>query len=430
MDKGRAVPRGAALFASLNDRYDMFTLPIRAVVFLSGLVVAHSSAAAQGDEELFSKEGYYFCGSMFDKITNIARGSVDSVYKSDKSWLVSITRGDKSVVEKNHPYEKRELYKYKYCVVFDNLADAEKLHSKEAARAKKFESTQDLSNLVQASNRHTIRAPWQNSLQGRPGYQSADISLAYQFLSCSDEIVMAYAIDPKSVEVGPMYWPAKSGRSVPTDGAKVPEPSAVILSGFVKVRTDRLHLNPGSTPWSKKVYDEFAGPSLGFGCLTGQTQSLGKTADLVGPKAKPEQIKEFLDALVLTDARVGDGPLQNAALDSSVRDPEADRLAREKAEAERIAAEKAAAKELKRRWAEHEERSKAIFAKAAAERKAYEDKVAAKKAADEKYARDLAKFQAETKRVEAANAEYERKMKEYREAIANGAVPAQPNSPR
>ncbi len=284
------------------------------------------------------------------------------------------------------------------------------------------------------AKRHSVRARWPNKGGNkRGGYTDASIGVDYQFIVCADEIVMAYAIDPKSVEVGPNY--ARSDfETVSTAGVNIPQPSAITLRGTISFDLASDPSNEAGRRFrSQKFYDEFAGDALGFGCFTGQTRSIGKVADLIGPKPAKGEVEAFLEGLEFINLVAGDGPLANAALDSSVSASDADRIARERAEAERLAKERAEAEDLARRWEETERKRAELEARDAAARKAradelakYEREVAAKKAADEKYARDLAAFEAETKRVEAKRAEYERQMEAYRRAIANGAKPAKP----
>ena len=281
--------------------------------------------------------------------------------------------------------------------------------------------------------RHTTRARWPKA-GNNGGYEAASIGVSYQFLSCAGDIVMAYAIDPKSVQVGPNYS-RRDFKTVSTAGAAVPEPSAITLRGTIRFDLSKDPNNAAGRRFnSQKFYDEFAGDALGFGCFTGQTRSIGKIADLVGPKPAKGEVLAFLAGLRFSNLTADNGPLQNAALDSGAREDVAKNLAREKAEAERVAKELAEAENLKRQQAETERARAALAARSEAIRKAraeelakYERELAASRAAEQKYARDLKAFEAESRRVAAARAEYERKMEEYRRAIASTQKAAKPD---
>ncbi|MBO9511679.1 cell envelope integrity protein TolA [Erythrobacter sp. A6_0] len=410
-------------------------------VTLSAFCSFSTSAQNADSSKQYDKDtnGFYFCydysgqGANFTKtVSNVAQGSVQSIFDADISESVhGYDPAGKEIAELDD-YKRNDGRQFADCTVAFDDAQIQRMWD----RAQDWDGprrTANVSNLTpSAPKRRSAIARWP-SAGSKGGYTQASIGVDYRFIACSGEIVMAYAIDPKSVKVGPSYTKSDFA-TVSTAGKPVPSPSAITLRGTIRfdLASDPSNV-VGRRFASQKFYDEFAGDSLGDGCFTGQTRSIGRIADLVGPRPAKGEVEAFLAGLEFINLTAGDGPLMNAALDSSVRDPDANRLAKERAEAQRLAAEKAEAEDLARRWAETERKRAEIEARAAAERKAHADAVAkyerdlaAKKAADEKYARDVAAFEAETRRVKASRAEYERKMKEYREAIANGAKPAKP----
>ena len=122
------------------------------------------------------------------------------------------------------------------------------------------------------------------------GYNSASIWVDYRFIHCMGEIHFAYSLDPKSLTYSTQYSMPRSrgyGLTVVPDSPPTP-PSTIKLRASIYQR-----------PMSHVavVEDPIAGQSLGMGCFTGQTRKIGTVASMIGPNAKPEQIKEFLNTL-------------------------------------------------------------------------------------------------------------------------------------
>jgi membrane protein involved in colicin uptake len=162
------------------------------------------------------------------------------------------------------------------------------------------------------------------------------------------------------------------------------------------------------------INDRYAGEALGFGCFTGQTQKVGLVKDLIGPKAKQEEIDAYLQRLELTNAAVHPWePLRSLALESAARQ-------QEDAEAKRVKAEADA------RFARLKAEAEATVAQRKAAQEEYDRKVAEVKAAAEKFARDKAAHEAEVAKAAAAQAEYQRQMEEHRRLLASGKF-ARPN---
>ncbi len=155
---------------------------------------------------------------------------------------------------------------------------------------------------------------YQEGAQAGHGYDSASIRLNYRFLLCADEIQVAYGIDRKSLQHSERYVVRPKGMgnmeyAVPRAEPQAPTSVPLNLRVTKKLET--------AITTVARLRDQVAGESLGMGCFTGQTQKLGLVGAMVGPKATREQIKAFLDSLVLASAASTvtadiDFPLTNA----------------------------------------------------------------------------------------------------------------------
>ena len=262
-----------------------------------------------------------------------------------------------------------------------------------------------------------------------PGYDFATIEVKYRFIACSGEVHAAYSLDPESVRVGDRYM-TKDGE-IPVDGASTPRPPSIELKATVVPDLSSSSLMEIDVRHRYgQISDPYAGPSLGFGCFTGQSQKVGMVADIVKGKHEPDRLNAILhESLALEPAIKGmaftDRPLRNASLEGRAKQAvaEAEAKAAAQAEAERLAAEKA----LADRWAKSKAESDAFAARVEAERKAhadavakYERETAAVKAAEAKFARDKAAHDAAVAKAAAEKAEYDRQMAEYRRKHGGG----------
>lgn len=267
----------------------------------------------------------------------------------------------------------------------------------------------------------TLTLLYQTGTPQTPGYGFASIQVKYRFIACDGEVHAAYSLDPDSVQTGDTYMSAEG--AVPVGDVAAPKPASIGFSATAKPDlTSSSLMNLNIRQQYGSFSDGYAGPALGYGCFTGQTQSVGKVADIVQGKHEPAELNAILqDSLVLVHAISGmnalDHPLRNSRLDGAAR------AAIAKAEEDRLAAEQAAAAEEKRKWEEVNARFEAQQAAAEAARearRAEEDKyrrdLAAKEAADAKYAREVAAHEAALTKAAEERAEYERKMAEYRAA--------------
>jgi hypothetical protein len=137
-------------------------------------------------------------------------------------------------------------------------------------------------------------------LHARRGYRRASIKLNYRFLLCANEIQMAYGLNRKSLEHSTEYVDKFNGINpnmiVPGSEPPVPMTIPITLKIIRKV--------PG-TPLVTTVRDGTAGESLGMGCFTGQTATIGLVAKLIGPQATRPMIKVYLDTLDATELSTG-----------------------------------------------------------------------------------------------------------------------------
>jgi hypothetical protein len=256
-------------------------------------------------------------------------------------------------------------------------------------------------------NLRTITFRFAKGNANEPGYDFASVDVRYRFIACMGEVHVAYALDPKSVRTSDMYH-SRNGL-VPVGEAKPPEPTTIEMVAYV-------YPNPGSRQLGPVVYkdlygkvaDKFTAPALGYGCFTGQTQKIGKVAEIVQGKPEPAKLDAILnDALVLGAVIKGfpslKTPLRNAALDSAKTSTQ---MVDEKRAADEAAGTKAANQAVKDRVAGQ-------LARAAAEKKAYEGQVADYRRAQAEHAAQLAK-------ANAAQAEYERQRAAYEAELKSG----------
>jgi hypothetical protein len=134
--------------------------------------------------------------------------------------------------------------------------------------------------------------------QAGHGYDSASIKLNYRFLLCADEIQVAYGIDRRSLSHSERYVvrPSDGGNfAYATPAAEPQAPSAVKLNLRITRRDQSAIATIGH------LRDAAAGETLGMGCVTAQTATVGTAKVLVGPQPTRAQIKTFLDTLILAN---------------------------------------------------------------------------------------------------------------------------------
>lgn len=123
------------------------------------------------------------------------------------------------------------------------------------------------------------------------GYRSASINLRYRFLVCAGEVQIAYGLDRKSLSHSKDYAIyLKNGQ------AQIIEPKTEPLAPTTVPIELSITVGPAATSIAT-IKDGIAGESLGSGCFTGQTKTIGTLAKLIGPKATPAQAKAYIDKL-------------------------------------------------------------------------------------------------------------------------------------
>lgn len=142
------------------------------------------------------------------------------------------------------------------------------------------------------------------------GYRDAEIKLNYRFISCMGELHVAYSLDSGSVTASKVYY--RNRKAIDASSAPLPVPPSI---GFnAKVREGGpLGQARGEIA---AVGDAFAGPALGYGCFTGQSQKVGQINKWLGARPAEDKIQTFLNNLYLDDAFVVPvEPLRNFALE-------------------------------------------------------------------------------------------------------------------
>ena len=237
---------------------------------------------------------------------------------------------------------------------------------------------------------------------GERGYDQASVELKYKFIACFGEIHLAYSLVSDSVKVGANYAVGRRsddlsvGRSmlVPSSDAALPQPPSIGFRGKVSRNFQTIAFTG----------DAFAGPALGFGCFSGQLQKIGTVEQLVGPKASPAAVKEYLDSLALIETVVAPyEPLRNATL--------------EQGDAERA---KARIKEALQANQANFDRLKAeteasIEARRAAQRQ-YEAGVRQAEEARQKFEQDQAAYEKELARAREAEAAHRKQLEAWKNA--------------
>src|SRR5690606_2212713 len=173
------------------------------------------------------------------------------------------------------------------------------------------------------------------------GYESASVDVRYNLMSCAGDITIAVERVKASVRVSPAYW---------YQGTRVPASEQSPTSPLVRFYGDLFY--------GSKVIGQFrmqAGDALGFDCFSGDTQTITKLSNHVGPKATKAERDRFIESLTIRVNRI-DQPLENGAIGRAVE------AERRKAKAAAEAAERE-----KKKAAEAAERKKKEEA-AAAER--------------------------------------------------------------
>jgi hypothetical protein len=255
----------------------------------------------------------------------------------------------------------------------------------------------------------TVAVRYAEAMQHQTGYAAAYINLKYGFIACMGEIHVAYSLDPNSVDAHNTYYANRS--SVDASGTPVPKPPSI---GFRAEVIEQGEHKIGASSIAD-VSDNFAGPALGYGCFTGQSKKVGDVAKLVGAKATPQQIQNYLDRLYLDRAAVHPfEPLTNAALEGDG----AERARRQAALSEAERQER-----MRQQTAEALKANEANWAKAKAETDA---KIAARKALEDQLARLAAEAKIkhqqnlEIERQDAENrARYEREMADWKAKYGN-----------
>ena|GEM_PF-2459416 len=207
---------------------------------------------------------------------------------------------------------------------------------------------------AQSSSQLTVTVPYASDSTA-DGYVNAAVNVTYAFIACQGEMHIAYHLNADSATIGPLY---RMGGTTYPSKAEPPRPTSIRFAGTV-------YRGPAAVG---SFQDVQAGPALGMGCFSGQTQKFANIADRVGPKPTADQVTAYLDSL-----RVEVRPaevLRSVSEESMIR-----------GELRRVEAEVAAAK----RKAEQEELAKArqqeAELQAAAEQQAEADRMAAAQAA-------------------------------------------------
>ncbi|GEM_PF-7033944 len=167
------------------------------------------------------------------------------------------------------------------------------------------------------------------------GYTNARIDVIHRFLVCAGEIHFAYSLDRKSLHHSGNYvMPSATGdNDIIAPDSEPPVPLTFPLDATIEKTSF-----PITT--IAHVQDAVAGEALGMGCFTGQSKKIGTVAELVGPGAKPEQVKTFLETLRIRHiADIPSALTHPQPVNPAVR---AEREARERAEREARAAARTA----------------------------------------------------------------------------------------
>lgn len=267
--------------------------------------------------------------------------------------------------------------------------------------------------------------------KGRPGYAHAEIDLNYRFIACMGEVHVAYSLDPKSVRPDSRYM-SRDDTMVDAAGTPPPEVSSVGFTATVGANLGSPHVSElasSSRVWM--IGEGNAGPALGYGCFSGQTEKLGTVADIVRGKHDVKKVEAILnDALSLGNGLITDpSTLTNAALESGSRkaasedrttdDRASGDVSEDRATASESAPAKSAADERYEAAMREYERLEAERQQKIAEIEAAKQEMAAQQAASaerakavqDEYQRQLAAHQAQVDAADRARAEYEAQLR-------------------
>lgn len=238
-----------------------------------------------------------------------------------------------------------------------------------------------------------------------PGYAHATIALNYRFIACMGEVHVAYSLDRDSLETDESY--------VLKDGARVPAsepaeaPSAIGFTAKVEGVRRSEYFRDVILPRGTTVRDRNAGPALGFGCFSGQTQKIGNVSEVIAGKHDSKELDAILnDALHLFEGRLLEPrTFRNAAIENGSA-----KAARDEAREAREAEYQAKVREYERLQAEREQQIAEIEAakKEMAEQQAAQ--VARAQAVQEHYQQQMAAHQAQVDAANRARAEYEAQL--------------------
>ena len=145
-----------------------------------------------------------------------------------------------------------------------------------------------------------------------PGYERATIEVAYSFLVCAGNVVMAYRLRPDTLNVFTWYR-LGSIRHIHADANK-PTVSSVDLHGVIKHNGSSLgYFNAGSAH------------GMGPGGCVGQTHVVGSVKTMIGERPSTADVDTFLDALSVQVYRTTQ-PLRSSALEADLNKRETERI--------------------------------------------------------------------------------------------------------
>lgn len=177
----------------------------------------------------------------------------------------------------------------------------------------------------------TATVYFQSATASSDGYENASIEVAYQLMPCAGDVVISVQRVRGSVKPSQRYW--FEGEQVAAS-AQAPDRPLVRFAGTV------FH---GGSPIGRFSIE--AGDALGFGCYTGDTQSVARIADFIGPQATDEARRAFINALSINVEHTT-APLRNGLVENEI-----------KAERRRLAAEEARRQQEAKRAAEAEQQA-------------------------------------------------------------------------
>lgn len=242
---------------------------------------------------------------------------------------------------------------------------------------------------------------------GHPGYRSATIDLNYRFIACMGEVHVAYSLDRDSLNADGSYV-LMDGATIPAGDAGPKPPSSVGFTAAVGTVLGSEHVGKITRLGRiALIGDVSAGPALGYGCFSGQTQKIGRVSELVRGKHDSKD----LDAILNNALELSEGYVTKP---ETLRDTSIERgsvqAARDEARAARDTEYQAKVREYERLQAERQQKIAEIEAakKQMAEQQAAQ--AARAQAVQEQYQQEMAAHQTQVDAANRARAEYEAQL--------------------